>query len=168
MPKRTIKKVFIEDFKEENPQWLTASELLAMHEDIWGKLRDGITDYHSYKKKGLIPKKGCVAYCRKCGDRVYISVSKTGEPFFKHFAGSNPNCPWYWSRKLRDPRAAQYQGQQESPLHRRMCKQIAELVALDERASAHPPSESICPRLIRTSAAASQTSTRSGRILENS
>ena len=139
-PQRTIKEAFIEDFNGENPRGLTAAELLDMPKDIWGNLRDNITECHVYEKRGHTPKRGCIAYCRKCGDRVYIRAARNrgiNLPFFEHYRGSNPKCPWYRGRKPRDSRAAQYQGRQESPLHRSMCAQIARLVKLDKRYIRH-------------------------------
>ena len=87
---------------------VTAHDLLAMPDDSWGVLRDRITD-RRYGKDGLL------ATCMACGGEVYIRTARTRgvrRPLFAHYAGSNPNCPWYQGRNIKpeDARAAQYQG----------------------------------------------------------
>ena len=73
-----------------------------------------------------------------CNESVYIRSSKlngTNYPLFSHYQGQTKHCLWHHG-KNKNPnalRAAQYHGQQESNLHRNMCEQIAELVALDKR-----------------------------------
>jgi hypothetical protein len=68
-------------------------------------------------------------------------------PAVAHYAGSDPNCPWYQGRNIApdDARAAQYQGRQESDFHRLMCEQVAELFALDERYIEHTVAEYLPP-----------------------
>ncbi len=121
-PRRIIEEVFID---EHGP--LTARELLEMTRDGWERLRASITDHRNGAD-------GLVARCMACDGEVYITTSQ-GRPLFAHYQGSDPHCPWYTGKNMRpdDVRAAQYQGQQESPAHRRICNLIAELAALDER-----------------------------------
>ena len=106
---------------------LSARELIAMPREGWEHLRAGITDNRN-GKDGLSA--GCVA----CGGPVYITTA-TGLPLFAHYQGSDPRCPWYSGKNMHpdDVRAAQYHGQQESEMHRRMCELIADLAALDDR-----------------------------------
>ena len=56
-------------------------------------------------------------------------------PVYAHYPESSVDCPWYQGVNLTpdDARAAQYQGHQESALHRWMCETIAELLAKDPR-----------------------------------
>lgn len=114
---------------------LLARELVAMHEDDWGVLRDRITD-HRHGKKGLI------ARCLACESHVFIQtriLNGKRLPLFAHYKGGNPACPWYHGKTIvpNHVRAAQYQGQQESPTHRLMCEKIAEIVHLDRRYIRH-------------------------------
>lgn len=106
---------------------LSASDLLAMPREVWENLRAGITDHRNGKD-------GLVARCIACDGQVYITTSQ-GRPLFAHYQGSDPSCPWYSGRNTHpdDARAAQYRGQQESEMHRRMCELVAELCELDER-----------------------------------
>ena len=106
---------------------LSARDLLAMPRDGWEHLRAGITDHRNGKG-------GTVARCVACGGTVYITTAQ-GRPLFAHYQGSDPRCPWYTGQNMHpdDARAAQYHGQQESDMHRRMCDLIAELAALDDR-----------------------------------
>ncbi|MDP4034049.1 MAG: hypothetical protein Q8P60_14575 [Pseudorhodobacter sp.] len=106
---------------------LSARELIAMPREGWEHLRAGITDNRNGKD-------GLSARCVACGGQVYITTA-TGLPLFAHYQGSDPRCPWYSGKNMHpdDARAAQYHGQQESEMHRRMCELIAELAALDDR-----------------------------------
>lgn len=106
---------------------LSARELIAMPREGWEHLRAGITDNRNGKD-------GLSARCVACGGPVYITTA-TGLPLFSHYQGSDPRCPWYSGKNMHpdDARAAQYHGQQESEMHRRMCELIAELAALDDR-----------------------------------
>ncbi|MEO1406884.1 MAG: hypothetical protein AAFV54_10390, partial [Pseudomonadota bacterium] len=121
-PRRIIEEVI---FEQLGP--LSAHDLLAMPRDGWESLRAGITDH----RNGHV---GLVARCVACHGQVYITTSH-GFPLFAHYQGSDPRCPWYSGKNKHpnDARAAQYRGQQESEMHRRMCELIAELAALDER-----------------------------------
>lgn len=106
---------------------LSARELIAMPREGWEHLRAGITDNRNGKD-------GLSARCVACGGPVYITTA-TGLPLFAHYQGSDPRCPWYSGKNMHpdDARAAQYHGQQESEMHRRMCELIAELAAMDDR-----------------------------------
>lgn len=121
-PRRIIEEVI---FEKLGP--LSVRDLLAMPREGWESLRAGITDHRNGKD-------GLVARCIACNGQVYISTSR-GRPLFAHYQGSDPRCPWYSGKNMRpdDARAAQYRGQQESEMHRRMCELLAELAALDER-----------------------------------
>ena len=121
-PRRIIEEVI---FEKLGP--LSARDLLAMPREGWESLRAGITDHRNGKD-------GLVARCIACNGQVYISTSQ-GRPLFAHYQGSDPRCPWYSGKNMHpdDARAAQYRGQQESEMHRRMCELIAEVATLDER-----------------------------------
>ena len=126
---------------------ITADELLAMPEDRWGNLRDRLTDGRHGRPGGLS------AACLYCGHPVYIQVRNLlgiRRPGFAHFGGGDPRCAWHYGSAISEDaaRAAQYHGQQEGELHRRLCEQIAALATLDERhvrttvAQYLPPKES--------------------------
>lgn len=122
---------------------ITANDLLAMPGDSWGIIRDRITD----RRNG---RDGLVARCMACDGEVYIRTARirgVSRPLFAHYAGSDPNCPWYQGRNIApdDARAAQYHGRQESDFHRLMCEQVAQLVALDERYIRHTVAEYLPP-----------------------
>jgi hypothetical protein len=126
---------------------ITADELLAMPEDTWGHLRDAVND------RRVDDPQRPLARCLRCGRGVFIRVMKVGErrlPLFVHFAHPDLNCEWHTTKTIRpdDARAAQYQGQQESELHRALCEKLAELLRADPRhrrstiGDYHPPTES--------------------------
>lgn len=127
LPQRTIEEVFIEG---KGP--LTSAQLLAMHDDEWGFLRDEATRYH---KTG----EGLSLRCHECGGPVYVkAVRSQGElsrPMFAHYKDADRNCPWFTGDTItpNDARAAQYQGQQVSAAHEQMCALIEELAKLDSR-----------------------------------
>lgn len=127
LPQRTIEEVFIEG---KGP--LTSTQLLAMHDDEWGFLRDEATHFH---KTG----EGLSLRCHECGGPVYIkAVRAKGElsrPMFAHYKDADRNCPWFTGDTITpdDARAEQYQGQQVSAAHEQMCALIEELVRLDPR-----------------------------------
>lgn len=127
-PSRIVEAAFFE--KDIGP--VSAAELLAMPEDSWGILRDRLTDYAREKEAGLL------ARCLMCGGRVFIQSRKhRGKrlPYFVHFKGGDPNCPWYCGMTMKpdDARAAQYQGQQESIAHKLLCEQLDLLARGDPR-----------------------------------
>lgn len=137
-PQRVVEAAII-----ENVGPVTAHELLKMHDNEWGTLRDQITD----RRNG---NDGLVARCMACECNVYIRAPKSqgvARPAFWHYSGSDPSCRWYKGRNLKpnEVRAAQYQGRQESPFHRIMCEQVGELVALDERYITHSINEYLAP-----------------------
>jgi hypothetical protein len=127
IPKRIVEAAFLEDIGV-----VTAPELLDLAEALWGNWRDRITDHRTSGD-------GIKAYCAQCGGHLYIRTN-TGKPLFAHYRDAPLNCTWHHisNSKLRDIRAAQYQGQQESPLHRLMCEQLGRLVALDPRCQSEP------------------------------
>ncbi|MBQ8102509.1 MAG: hypothetical protein IJ127_06340, partial [Afipia sp.] len=111
---------------------MSAPELLSLSEDAWGTLRDRLTDGARGQQDGL------TARCLRCESRVFIQTRKQGErrlPYFVHYRGGDPSCPWHHGSSLSidEARAAQYQGQQESRTHRMLCEQIDELAKVDVR-----------------------------------
>ena len=127
LPQRTIEEVFI-----VGRGLLTSAQLLAMHDDEWGFLRDETT---RFKRTG----EGLSLLCHQCGGPVYVkAVRAHGEvsrPMFAHHKDADHNCPWFTGDTMTpdDARAAQYQGQQVSVAHEQMCALIDELVRLDPR-----------------------------------
>lgn len=133
-PRRIIEEVI---FEKLGP--LSARDLLAMPREGWESLRAGMTDHRNGKD-------GLVARCIACNGQVYISTSQ-GRPLFAHYQGSDPRCPWYSGKNMHpdDARVAQYRGQQESEMHRRMCELIAEVATLDERCEGTKVNEYLPP-----------------------
>ena len=127
IPKRIVEAAFLEDIGV-----VKAPELLDLPEAIWGNWRDRITDHRTSGD-------GIKAYCGQCDGHLYIRTN-AGKPLFVHYRDAPLDCTWHHrsNSKLRDLRAAQYQGQQESPLHRRMCEQVGQLAALDARCKNEP------------------------------
>jgi hypothetical protein len=127
IPKRIVEAAFLEDIGV-----VTAPELLDLPEAIWGNWRDRITDHRTSGD-------GIIAYCWQCGGHLYIRTN-AGRPLFAHYQDNHLNCTWHQrsNSKLRDHRAAQYLGQQESPLHRLMCEQVGRLATLDARCKNEP------------------------------
>lgn len=81
-----------------------------------------------------------IARCRLCEGGVFIRVQADRDghvPMYAHYPDGSRDCPWYEGNNLRedDARAAQYQGHQESALHRRLCSTIEQLVKADPRCS---------------------------------
>ena len=117
-----------------------------MPEDTWGHLRDAINDWR------VADPERPLARCLRCWRGVFIRAMLVGErrlPLFAHFNAAELECEWHSSRNLTldAARAAQYQGQQESELHRRLCDTLAELLRADPRhrrssvGTYHAPSE---------------------------
>lgn len=137
-PQRTIEAAIIERIGP-----VTAPNLLGMHDDSWGLLRDRITDRHNGDD-------GLIARCMACGSEVYIRTAKAkgiSRPLFQHYNGGDPDCRWYQGRNIKPDaaRAAQYQGKQESNFHYFMCELVAELVSLDERHVRHKVAKYLPP-----------------------
>lgn len=128
---RTIK---IADF--ELPRGaITIEALMAMPRETWEHLRAQIN-----LRRTSDPKKP-LARCRLCEGPVFIRAQADRDsghiPMFSHYPESKKDCPWYEGTNVRpdDARAAQYQGHQESALHRRLCQRIEELARADARCS---------------------------------
>ena len=116
-----------------------------MPADRWGFLRDRITAHRQGDE-------GVKARCLLCGGALYISARAQGNdcrPWFAHYAGGPADCPWRNGAALSPDavRAKQYQGRQESELHKAMCELAGELASLDPRYLGHsveaymPPSK---------------------------
>lgn len=112
---------------------ITIEALMAMPRESWGYLRAQIN--LRWASAPEIP----LARCRLCEGPVFIRTQATGDgdhtPMFVHYSESKKDCPWHEGKNLRpdDARAAQYQGHQESALHRRLCQIIEELAKADAR-----------------------------------
>ena len=126
-PKRTIEHALLQGIGP-----ISAERLLALSENEWGLLRSAITD----GRRARPPKP--VARCLMCSGVVFIQARAFRGlrlPYFAHFKGGDATCPWNTGKTLHpdDARALQYGGAQESPAHRMLCEQIAEIAAGDER-----------------------------------
>lgn len=108
---------------------VTADQLLAADEKYWRQWRNKLTDGRRGDPKGY------VARCILCEGRVYIYLPN-GVPAFRHFAGEGLTCPWHTGENLTPDhiRKLQYHGQQESPVHRQLCKDIFGFISADSRA----------------------------------
>ena len=109
---------------------ITAERLMAMSEAAWGLLRQRITDARRERDHRSI------AACLRCGGAVFIKARAFRQkrlPYFAHFKGADAACPWF-TGDTQDPdslKAGQYHGHQESPAHRLICEQIAQLAEQD-------------------------------------
>lgn len=125
------RKIQIADF--ELPRGgISIEDLIAMPNAHWEHLRAEITRRHRLDNERPL------ARCRLCEEPVYIRVQALGDdrvPMYAHFPGSGVSCPWHRGElpMADDPRAAQYQGHQESALHRRLCQLIADFLKADPR-----------------------------------
>ena len=109
---------------------VTIEQLMAMPRAGWEHLRNQINVRR--RKDRSRP----IARCRICEGGVFIraqAVSDSHIPMYAHYPEASKACPWYEGSNLRsdDARAAQYQGHQESALHRRLCSTIEQLVRAD-------------------------------------
>ena len=109
---------------------MTAERLMAMSEAEWGLLRQRITDARRERQSRSI------AACLRCGGAVFIQARAFRQnrlPYFAHFKGADAACPWFTgdTQTPDDLKAGQYHGRQESPAHRLICEQIAQLAEQD-------------------------------------
>lgn len=107
--------------------------LMAMSRERWEHLRNEINIRR--RDEPARP----LARCRICEGGVFIRAQAIADgdhvPLYYHFPESPKDCPWYEGGTLTpdDARAAQYQGHQESALHRRLCQTIEALAEADPR-----------------------------------
>ena len=76
--------------------------------------------------------------CGKCGHPVYVKKNGlTAQFYFEHYQGAPQNCPWYSGQPISVDQASarQFDGAQESPLHRRLKYLIGDLLEADENAA---------------------------------
>lgn len=111
---------------------VTIETLMAMPRASWEHLRSQIN-----LRRQAEPLKP-LARCRLCESSIYIRSQATKDnhlPVFVHFPEGSKECPWYEGKNLKpdDARAAQYQGHQESALHRQLCVTIEQLSKTDTR-----------------------------------
>ncbi|MDG6079920.1 hypothetical protein E3U23_12040 [Erythrobacter litoralis] len=109
---------------------VTVEQLMAMPRAGWEHLRNQINVRRREDRSRPI------ARCRICEGGVFIRAQAVGDshiPMYAHYPEASKACPWYEGNNLRpdDARAAQYQGHQESALHRRLCSTIEQLVKAD-------------------------------------
>lgn len=111
---------------------VTIEALMAMKRESWEHLRAQINLRR--RSDPSVP----LARCRLCSGGVFIraqAIDNDHVPMFAHFPEAQKDCPWYEGKNLRpdDARAAQYQGHQESALHRYLCNTIETLAKADPR-----------------------------------
>lgn len=138
-PKRIIEHALLQGIGP-----ISVERLLALSETEWGLLRSAITD----GRRARPPEH--VARCLMCSGPIFIQARVFRElrlPYFAHFKGGDATCPWHTGETLHpdDARALQYGGAQESPAHRMLCEQIAELAAVDERCTSAEVSKYLPP-----------------------
>jgi hypothetical protein len=66
---------------------------------------------------------------------IRVDALQSRRPLFVHFQHPDLQCEWHreTTSPIDDARAAQYRGQQESELHRRLCNVLADLLRADPR-----------------------------------
>jgi len=111
---------------------VSIERLMAMPRESWEHLRSQINI-----RRRLEPGRP-LARCRFCQGGVFIraqAVEGGHVPFYAHFPESPVSCPWYEGGTIKpdDARAAQYQGHQESALHRQLCQTVEILAKADPR-----------------------------------
>lgn len=111
---------------------VTIEALMAMRRESWEHLRTEIN------LRRQVDPATPLARCRLCKSGVFIraqAIKNDHLPMFVHFPEGSKDCPWYEGRNLRpdDARAAQYQGHQESALHRHLCETVEALAKVDPR-----------------------------------
>lgn len=114
---------------------VTVEQLMAMPRERWEHLRGEINLRRTDEPQRPI------ARCRLCESGVFIRAQAAGDdhiPGYVHFPGAPLDCPWYEGGTLTPDaaRAAQYQGHQESALHRHLCQTIEAVAKADARCAA--------------------------------
>ena len=76
--------------------------------------------------------------CGKCREPIYLAMnpSRDGKPggmHFAHYANGGTPCEWRSGSKAGDPRAAQYDGQQEGERHQQYKADLADMLDADGR-----------------------------------
>ncbi len=125
-PKRTVEYALIEDIGP-----VSAAELIDMPATQWGLVRQAITDGWRDQPQRK------VALCLRCDKPLYVAVRSFRGlrlPYYMHFQGGDPNCPWFTgsTQSPDDVRAAQYRGRQPSEAHTRLCEILSWLALADE------------------------------------
>jgi hypothetical protein len=102
--------------------------LLAVDDTYWLEWRQKLTDGWRGDPDGYVGR------CGLCDGRVYIYLPN-GRPAFRHFEGQGDTCAWHTGRTLTEDeqRKLQYGGEQESELHKQLCKDLHGFVSADSR-----------------------------------
>ncbi|WP_419797651.1 MAG: hypothetical protein ACNI26_15335 [Terasakiella sp.] len=120
-PKRTIERAIDLDSLET----ITSDQLLAYSRD----------DYQAVRRRATKSKKeGQPRYtCEKCGHGVYAPLDQKRKPLWQHFKNAPTDCPWSSNKNktVNEVSAQQFQGKQESPLHKKIKETVAEILKLD-------------------------------------
>ncbi|WP_231382216.1 hypothetical protein [Sphingobium indicum] len=113
---------------------ISIADLMAMEQARWEHIRTEIN-----LRRRADPTSP-LARCRLCEGGIFIRAQLTAAgtyPVYAHFSGSPLDCPWYDGENLKpdDARAAQYNGHQESALHRWLCQTVEQVAKVDPRCS---------------------------------
>lgn len=105
---------------------ITSDELLVMPSETYQQIRRSVT---------IGAKTGAPRYlCSLCGNPVYAPNYSTG-PGWKHYGREPIDCDWWTGKNssVDEVSARQFQGQQESPLHKEVKNLVADLLRADNR-----------------------------------
>lgn len=125
LPKRTIKEAIDLDTMEG----ISSDLLLANGMDYYHSIRHQATERHIIAKSDRY-------VCAQCGHGVYITT-RNRRPLWQHFRGAPRLCPWWTGdgKTVDQVSASQFNGQQESPLHRKIKTLISDILKGDVSAS---------------------------------
>jgi hypothetical protein len=105
---------------------ITSDELIAMGDDDYFKIRRAATDAWHAKRVHFV--------CARCEYPVYAPRSpRTLKPLWRHRPGAPTTCEWWTGTPLSVDAvsADQFQGLQESMLHRRVKHAVADMLEAD-------------------------------------
>ena len=107
---------------------VTSDELLSLEDASYYRLRHLIRAKHDDGSDEYV--------CDLCGHPVYAPLTPgTRQPFWRHYKGAPQNCPWHTGKpsSIDQVSAQQFQGMQESPLHRQLKEEIGAILVADKR-----------------------------------
>lgn len=112
---------------------ISIETLMAMPSEQWEHLRGAIT------KQWTSDPENPLAVCLLCKKPVFIRAQSrrngSNLPVYRHYSNREISCPWHSGENMTpdNARAAQYEGRQESALHKALCEQVAALAGADFR-----------------------------------
>lgn len=119
--KRTLKRAI----DLESLETISSDQLLAYERDEYQRIRRIATKSHKDGKPRYT--------CEKCGHGVYAPLDQNRKPLWQHFKNAPTNCPWGSNKNktIDEVSAKQFQGRQESPLHKKIKEAVAEILEFD-------------------------------------